>query len=169
MDSNLITLERLKQVLHLDEETYVFYWKVDLKFKRDNGRLVKDAGTLVSGRIQIAIDKKKYKAHRLVWLWVYGKWPEKHLDHIDGNPLNNNPNNLREATPAQNAWNNKKSSSNTSGYKGVSYCKSRGNYEVKIKSNGKILNLGRFKLPEEAHAAYIEAAKKYHGEFARFE
>jgi len=35
-------------------------------------------------------------AHHVVWLLTHRKWPTTQLDHIDGNTLNNNIDNLRE-------------------------------------------------------------------------
>lgn len=34
--------------------------------------------------------------HRMVWFWVYGKWPKGQIDHVDENPLNNRIENLRD-------------------------------------------------------------------------
>ncbi len=56
-------------------------------------------------------------------------------------------------------------SSNTSGYRGVSYQKSRGNWKSCIHVNGKEIFLGRFALLEDAAKAYADANKKYFGDF----
>lgn len=93
----------------------------------------------------------------------------EYCDHIDGNSLNNVRSNLRLATKAQNNRNMKKPSHNTSGYKGVSWRKNAGRWRAYIFINNKQIHLGYFDTPEEAHAAYCEAAKELHGEFARFE
>ena len=60
----------------------------------------------------------------------------------------------------------KKPSSNTSGYKGVSWYKRDRKWQAGIKVNGKFIYLGLFNDPKEAHEAYIKAAKKHFGEFA---
>jgi hypothetical protein len=39
-------------------------------------------------------------------------------------------------------------------------------FQAQINVAGKKLSLGTFNTPEEAHAAYREAASRYHGEFA---
>lgn len=90
------------------------------------------------------------------------------VDHIDGNPLNNCRDNLRIATHSQNLMNKGKQSTNTSGYKGVSWHKGARKWAAQIIVNGKRLYIGEFKTPEEAHVAYCEAAKELHGEFANF-
>jgi hypothetical protein len=51
----------------------------------------------------------------------------------------------------------------------VSFFKRDGNWKSRIVVDGKEIWLGYFSTPEAAHAAYCEAAKQYHGEFARTE
>lgn len=92
---------------------------------------------------------------------------DEYCDHKNSNPLDNRRENLRIATRNDNARNAKKSKANTSGYKGVSRFRDR--WQASIRVNGKKFYLGHFKTPEEAHEAYCIAAKKYFGEFARFE
>jgi hypothetical protein len=89
------------------------------------------------------------------------------VDHRDGNGFNNRRSNLRLATRAQNAHNRKAAAHNSSGYKGVT--RSRlGKWQAQIKANGKYQWLGDYETPEAASQAYIEAAKRLHGEFARW-
>jgi hypothetical protein len=73
---------------------------------------------------------------------------------------------LRAATHAQNMQNQKAQASNTSGYKGVSFHKHTGKWVANIRCNGKQNHLGLFDTPQVASIAYIEAAKRLHGEFA---
>lgn len=96
------------------------------------------------------------------------KWEQ--VDHIDGDGLNNRRENLRLATNAQNSANKGKASKNTTGFKGVFRTKNRPKpFRAQIKVNQKSIHLGLFDTAEQAHEAYKEAAKKYFGEFARFE
>lgn len=88
------------------------------------------------------------------------------IDHIDGNGLNNQKSNLRLANKSQNAFNRKKTSKNTSGYKGVTWSKYANSWFVSITVNKRKIYLGNFKVIEDAAKAYNEAALKYHGEFA---
>jgi AP2 domain len=89
------------------------------------------------------------------------------VDHIDGDTLRNLRENLRHATTAQNQHNREKLLNNTSGYKGVAWHKRDKKWRVDITFNRKTFHIGYFEDKEEAARAYDEAAKKYHGEFAR--
>jgi hypothetical protein len=91
----------------------------------------------------------------------------RRIDHINGNRIDNRRANLRIATAQQNAHNARISSRNTSGFKGAH--RDRKWWKAQIRINGKNKNLGYFASPEEAHAAYRQAAIKAFGEFARFE
>jgi hypothetical protein len=88
------------------------------------------------------------------------------IDHKNIISTDNNIENLRLATRAQNQRNKKIQKNNASGYKGVCWDKTRQKWKASIHLNGKIINLGRFLTKEKAALAYNEAAKKYFGEFA---
>lgn len=91
------------------------------------------------------------------------------VDHINGDTLDNRRSNLRVCTQAQNLLNRKMHCNNRSGYKGVYHdpgCRLRP-WRAEIRSNRKRVRLGLFETPEEAHAAYVKAAHRLHGEFAR--
>jgi hypothetical protein len=91
------------------------------------------------------------------------------VDHHNSITLDNRRANLRLATHAENACNRPKIRSKTSSqYIGVYFEKRTGRYTVKIRvNNGKRLWLGRFNSELDAAKAYDDAAKKYHGDFAR--
>jgi len=109
--------------------------------------------------------------HRIILSRMLGRalLSTEFVDHKDLNPLNNRRSNLRLATNAQNCQNIKARSFSTSGYKGARLDKRSGRWYSYIRANGKSYYLGSYDTPQEAHAAYCEAAIKYHGEFARFE
>jgi hypothetical protein len=108
-----------------------------------------------------------YHAHRLAWLYMTGAWPTGgEVDHIDTDRGNNVWTNLRDSTRRQNGSNVDIRSNNTSGFKGVSRCRAK--WTAHITVNYQAMHLGVFDTKEEAHAAYVEAAKRLHGEFARF-
>lgn len=106
-------------------------------------------------------------AHRLAWALHHGSWPEHQIDHIDGNPDNNAIANLRAATVAQNLWNRSAYKRGRSGFKGVSRCKRSGLWRANINVNGRYISLGRHRTAKDAARAYLEAALRYHGEFAK--
>lgn len=115
------------------------------------------------GHAQGRIGRKHHQMSRVIAKRM-GLDLSKQIDHIDRNPLNNCRNNLRSATNGQNRANSKGSSK--CGFKGVHLKSNR--WYAQITINKKKIYLGYFDTPVEAHLAYCEAAKKYHGEFANF-
>lgn len=107
------------------------------------------------------------RLHRIVMGCQYGDG--KFVDHINGNTLDNRKCNLRICSHADNIKNQKIHSNNKSGYKGVSWDIKSMKWHSRITYNKLCVSLGFFNTPQEAYAAYCEAARKYHGEFARFE
>lgn len=83
------------------------------------------------------------------------------IDHIDGNALNNQRNNLRPCLHSENTRNVKKHKDNASGHKGVWKRKGRRKkaWVAQIMTNGKKTTIGSFYTVEEASAAYDLAAK----------
>ncbi len=94
---------------------------------------------------------------------------ERHdfIDHKDRDGLNCRRRNLRPATRSQNSINCKISLANSSGYKGVSFCKRTGRWQAYIGSEGRRKYLGRFNSREDAFEARWKAAIINHGQFAR--
>jgi hypothetical protein len=116
-------------------------------------------------------NKGKYLyMHRVIMERVLGRELKSHeqVDHIDNSGLNNSRSNLRLANQKQNARNSKIKTTNQSGFKGVSWSKKSQKWQAHIKVNYKSIYLGMYDAPEDAHAAYCEAAKKHFGEFANF-
>lgn len=116
------------------------------------------AGSLNSdGYMDTGVDGKLYRNHRLIWLWHYGYFPEHGLDHIDRDKLNNRIENLREASPSCNQRNTETRANNTSGVKGVSWCKRARKWRARIKINGEDIHLGYHDDPTEAVAHRLAA------------
>jgi hypothetical protein len=163
----MLTQEKLKEFLEYDSETGAFIWKITpVKSRIKVGDV---AGGLDSyGYVLITLQGKVYKAHRLVWLYVFGAIPlERFIDHMDGNPSNNRLINLREATRSENLMNQNISTKNTSGFKGVHLDKKSGLWHATARLNGKKVYLGRFLTPEEASITYNDFCQLHHGEFYR--
>ena len=112
---------------------------------------------------------KLYFCHRIAWLMHYGEDPQGfEIDHIDHDPWNNRISNLRKCSVVENVQ-------NTLGIRVRKHDLPKGVYVDKgcifsqIRCNGVTHRLGYFKTAEEAHQAYCEAAKRFHGEFACYE
>lgn len=116
------------------------------------------------GYINLKINNQRYKAHRLAWLYVHGKFPDNEIDHINGIKDDNRIDNLRDVTKSMNIQNQNKAhkSNKTSGLLGVWFDKDSGRFITKISLNGKQKNLGRFDTKEEAHEVYLTAKREFH-------
>lgn len=92
----------------------------------------------------------------------------KCIDHIDGNPLNNQKANLRQCTHQQNLWNQGWELSPEKPFKGVhKYKGKKRGWTLKITHSNVNMDLGWFKSAEPAARAYDKIAKALFGEFAR--
>lgn len=89
------------------------------------------------------------------------------VDHVNGDGLDNRRKNLRPATKAQNQYNSRRSSANTSGRKGVSFRKSEKRWHAYISANGVRKDLGLYRNLADAVRAREAAERQLHGEYAR--
>ena len=159
----MLTQERLQGLLHYDETTGIFTWRVAISRRVRIGSV---AGTVrEDGYIRIVIDGRKHRAHRLAWLYIHGTFPTADLDHIDHCRASNRIGNLRLATRSENNKNMRLSTKNTSGYKGVSWIKRAGKWQAGACLNGKHYWLGYFPTAEQASGAYQAFARQNHREF----
>lgn len=146
------------------------WFKNESSYKRWNARYAgKDAFTYdMNGYKQGAILYINYQAHRIIWLWVHGEWPNV-IDHIDGNPSNNNIHNLRSVTQTENMRNQKLRNTNRSGHNGVSWSEERQRWIASHTINGKTRTIKRCKTKEEAiYLADLSRDKmNYHENHAR--
>lgn len=99
-------------------------------------------------------------AHRVAWAIHYGKWPDKFIDHINGDRFDNRISNLRDVDRVTNNKNAKRRKDNKSGYSGVYKHKNR--YLAHIRVDGRLKVIGRFDTAEEAHA-FREVEKLKYG------
>jgi hypothetical protein len=158
----MISHKELRQVLAYDPETGLLTWAI----QKSGVRFGRMAGSIrLDGYSAVRVNKTRYLAHRLIWFWMTGRWPENEIDHRDRNPANNRWINLREATSQQNKVNSKSYSRH--GIKGICFTprlKTKP-WSAHIRRNRQQVNLGYFATKEEAHQAYCEAAKSLHGAF----
>jgi hypothetical protein len=92
------------------------------------------------------------------------KGDKKIIDHIDRNGLNNQRDNLRLCTSAQNQFN--KTPSGISKYLGVCWNKQYKKWKAQIRFDKKLINIGHYENEIDAAIAYNAKAKELHGEFA---
>lgn len=108
--------------------------------------------------------------HRVIWVMHYGDIPDGLvIDHANGDPSDNRIENLRACRPADNNRNSKGKRKSASKLKGVSMYNQRGKIRWRSRictDNGRIC-LGLFDTEQDAFKAYEQAARKYHGEYAR--
>jgi hypothetical protein len=163
-----VDLDEARRRLDYDPSTGLFVWRYQAPRKSFQRCLI---GT-VAGRVgklgyrDIRLNNRFVKAHRLAWGFMTGAMPDSEIDHINRIRDDNRWSNLRLATPAQNNWNVGVRAGNKWGLKGVSFWAKNGKYKAQIAVHGVKHFLGYHSTPEEAHAAYVAAAIRLHGEFA---
>jgi hypothetical protein len=155
-----LTAERLRELLHYDTETGIFTWIVSTSVRVQVGDIAGCKNN--EGYLQIKIDKRNHRAHRLAWLHTFGSWPTGQIDHINGQRSDNRIANLRSVTHSVNQQNRKfaQRSNKSTGLMGVS--RYGNGFRARIKLDGKSRNIGTFDTPELANAAYLSAKRDIH-------
>jgi hypothetical protein len=158
-------IESLKEAFEIKGNEVV--WRINY-FKARVGRR---AGYLrPDGYIEIKYKEQKMLAHRVAYALQNGIDPgDSFVDHIDCNPTNNNPANLRVATHMQNARNSRRlRKNNTSGKAGVRQCIIGGieYWKAEFYVSGKLYFIGAYATKEAAIAAREVAEKFAYGEFS---
>ncbi|MDP2047600.1 MAG: HNH endonuclease [Cypionkella sp.] len=101
------------------------------------------------------------KAHLVVFALAHGKWPDGVIDHINGIPFDNRPENLRDVGPLENARNAKRRRDNQSGVTGVSRASRGMSWCAHIRINGASIHIGQFKNFDDAVAARSQAERDF--------
>lgn len=157
MATNLITQERLKSLLTYDSDTGEFRWRA----KRPRCVVGAVAGTATHhGYTAIKLDGTTYRAHRLVWLYMFGHWPATELDHINRKRSDNRISNLREVTRFLNCQNRAKSPKAHSRHIGVSKGFAGKGWRAYIDKNGRRTSLGVFCTEQAALEARKNAERQ---------
>ncbi len=157
----------LHRLFEYDEVTGLLRWRVrdDVPAKVNKRFAGKVAGALQSGgRIKVGV--KGYgilMAHRIIWKMARNEEPPE-IDHKNCIESDNKLANLRPATRLENSRNRR---AVRDGLKGAFFHKRLGKWQSLIRLRGEIIYLGYYATEQEAHAAYVAAANKHHGEFAR--
>jgi len=150
----MITQEELMKIVSYDKDTGIFTRLTGVK-KGKEIHCVDGEGYGV-----VSFHNKSYRAHRMAWLYVYGKLPDGILDHINQIKNDNRICNLREATVRQNRYNCKLNSNNTSGYRGVSWNKHAKKWKAAFHKGKDYILVGYFDTAEQANKAYLERIKQ---------
>ena len=162
-----LTIEIVRELLHYNPNTGDLFWKErPLKYfknevdarkwnHRNAGKKAftctirnKKYDTLKSK--QGSIFNKKYYAHRIIWLYYYGRWPKHQIDHINHDATDNRIINLREVSGFENQKNRTLNKNSKTGHTGVSWYENLNKYRARIKINSKTIWLGSYDSLEEA-------------------
>lgn len=161
-----LSSKELHELLSYDPETGEFTWRV-------NRGGASYAGTKAgrvnrgTGYVEIGVKGTRERAHAIAWAMMTGAWADRQIDHINCQRSDNRWVNLRLASAHENARNAQRSAANKSGFKGASWKAKNRKWTAQISVENKKIYLGLFDTAEAAHAAYVEAARRLHGEFAR--
>jgi hypothetical protein len=132
--------------------------------KRYAGKPIRSADA--DGYLRVTIDYKRFQAHRVIFKILHDQEPAQ-IDHEDTVKSNNRPRNLRPSDQFTNQYNTSAHKDGTSGFKGVSFLKSKGKFRAIISCRGRRYFLGYSETAIGAAALYEASARRFHGEFAR--
>jgi len=171
-----LSVDDLSRLVRLDSTTGRLYWKHrPIEFFPAGGDQVrsfkswnaKNAGREAfktrsgNGYFHGCIFGEKVCAHVIAFALHHGTWPEQTVDHVNGDRMDNRPENLRDVPHLQNMRNQPRSIASSTGFTGVHFSKSRNKYEAHITVNGKTVHLGRFDQMSDAVAARKRANAEY--------
>lgn len=158
----MITQKRLKEVFRYSEESGFLSWR----FRRGGVKAGRIAGCPnAAGYIQVTVDGKNYRAHRLIWLYVYGEFPEDQIDHINGIKDDNRIENLRAVTAQENHLNLRRRINNSSGFTGVYWNRKNIRWGAVIGIKGMPVHLGSFNPDFEGKMMALAARKNAEEEY----
>lgn len=148
-----VTYEAAANLLKYDAESGLLFWKCNRRGKAKEGDVAgsvlrKQRGTQY---LQVRVNERVYKAHRIAWLLATGSHPQHQIDHINGNGLDNRLVNLRDVPKEENAKNVRRQKRNKYGVTGIR--KTGDTWEARIGHEGKAIHIGTFSTKEEAMSA----------------
>lgn len=153
-----ITPELVREYLRYDHETGDFT-RLKSAFPSKVG--TRPESLMANGYFCISLGGANHYAHRLAFMWMLGRWPNKGVDHMNATRTDNRWVNLREADQALNMQNRRMpGTNNTHGFLGVRRNHKR--WSAGIVAEGVRHYLGTYDSPEEAHAAYLAAKRLLH-------
>lgn len=131
--------------------------------KRFSNRIKADLrlGKNSKGYVSVYVKGRNYAAHRIAWAMHYGAFPDGPLDHINGDRADNRICNLRVVTTSENQKNTRLDRRNKSGVSGVRFRSDRQLWEASIRSDRKLIHLGRFRNFDDAVSIRRKAEVEY--------
>lgn len=160
-----VSVELLHRLFDLEVSTGLLRWK-ESRGGTFAGSVAGNLGQI--GYVRVRINGRAIGAHRIVFAMVHGYMPPM-IDHINGSRSDNRPENLREATAAENLQNAKIHHTNTSGVKGVCWNKACKKWQANCRVNGIRHYLGRFDSIADAERVVCNFREVHHKQFARHE
>lgn len=154
-----LTQELLKELLSYNPKTGDLTWKRDQRGPVRKGDI---AGWVnKQGYRGICIKGRCYVAHRVAWLYMTGKWPQDHIDHLNHDRLDNRWENLREVSQLANNRNKKPQKNCPLGVHGITKNIKGTKYRVQINVKGKTIFLGTYDSFEKACQVRKDAEKEH--------
>jgi len=147
-------VEILKQLVYID-----YTIPEGLRWKNNRQRCAKDSPTgykTHNNYYQTKLNYIRYFNHRIIFSIAnnINLTETQTIDHIDRNPQNNHPNNLRIASHAENMRNVTKRQNTASKFIGVVWSKNDKKWQAQIQVNNQRKYLGQFLTEIEAATAY---------------
>lgn len=130
--------------------------------RKKNGKPCGMRANTCQGYAQVKVNGRMLYAHRIIYALMHSEMPEGEIDHIDGDPLNNRIENLRDVSGSENQHNSKKRKDNSSGFTGVSWANHAQKWRTEIWVDNRKIHLGYFEDFEEAVQARKLAKIRYH-------
>ena len=141
----MLSYEEVNSILNYDKDTGSITWKKN----RKESWIGKFAGSYTSAgyhelNLQKNSKRNRLLGHRVAWLLTHKRWPEKHIDHINGDKADNRIANLREVDNQENHKNMKRHVGNKSGHTGIYWSKACSKWQAYICIDSKQTYLGVF-------------------------
>ena len=154
----------MKEYIKYNPETGDLIWIKKRKGIRGIGQKAGSVNTHhKSGNKYVIVhtNGRSWKAHRLAWFLRFGHECPFHIDHINGNGLDNRWCNLRMATPTMNSQNQRRRPNAHSDVMGVRWYKKTEKWTASIFCKGVNYHLGLFENFDDAVRARKEGEVKH--------
>ena len=157
--NSTLAVERVREAFSYNKRTGVLTWRIK---RRGHIKIGDAVGCLKrNGYLMTCLDGNPVMVHRVIWLHVTGVWPVGDIDHKNRKPADNRWVNLRDVSHSLNGHNTALRKHNTSGFKGVDWCKREQLWRARINVESVSHPLGYFKHKSQAIAARKAAEERF--------